>query len=42
MANEKQSWVEKNHKVLMVAGAVVLVALLLVPDSIIRKIPWVK
>lgn len=40
---EQKSWFEKNQKAIMIAGVIIIVALLLVPDAYIRKyVPWVK
>lgn len=40
---EKAGFFEKNQKVIVIAGLVILGALLLMPDAIIKKyVPWVK
>lgn len=43
MATEEKTWIERNKKVIIIAGLVVIAALFLVPDVYIRKyVPWVK
>ena len=40
---EKQGFFEKNKKTIMIVGVIVIAALLLLPDALIRKyVPWVK
>jgi hypothetical protein len=43
METENKTWFERNRKTIMIAGLVVIAALLFVPDVYIRKyVPWVK
>jgi hypothetical protein len=43
MATEEKSWVERNQKKIVIAGVIIIAALLFVPDVYIRKyVPWVK
>ena len=43
MATEEKGFLEKNRNAIMIAGLVVIAALLFVPDVYIRKyVPWVK
>lgn len=40
---EQKNFFERNKKVIMIAGFVVIAALLLTPDIYLRKyVPWVK
>jgi hypothetical protein len=42
-ATEEKNWFERNQKTIVITGIVVVVALLLLPDALIRKyVPWVK
>jgi hypothetical protein len=43
MAATEQTWFEKNQKVIVIAGLIVLAGLLFLPDAIIHKyVPFVK
>jgi hypothetical protein len=40
---EEKNWFERNQKKIMIAGLIVIAALLIVPDVYIKKyVPWVK
>jgi hypothetical protein len=38
---QNQTWFEKNQKKIMIGAIIVVIALLVIPDAYIRKIPWV-